>query len=135
MNVDLITLVNQFLALGGVGALIAVIVNILKAAGLVKDGQAPLFVTGLGIAGVIALLGLNIFRPGYDVNGLDETARQIAMLLEIILGFVVQILAARATHRGLAGTPVFGKSFTLEWEKAANILVEKEIERLKKEGK
>ena len=113
-GIDLVTLVNQFMALGGVGALIAVSVNILKAAGIVKDGQAPVYVTAGGILGMAGLLVLRLFQPGADLPGIDLAAQQIATVLEILLGFVVQILAARASHAGLAGVPLIGKSYSQE---------------------
>ena len=118
MEIDLLKLVNEFMALGGVGALIAVIVNILKAAGIVKDGQAPVYVTAGGILGMALLLVLRLFQPTADLPGIDLAAQQIATVLNILLGFIIQLLAARASHAGLAGVPVIGKSFTADREAA-----------------
>lgn len=50
----------EFAALVGFAALVSVIVNILKVAGVVKDGTADKWVAGFNLAGV---LGFAIFTP------------------------------------------------------------------------
>ena len=60
------TLLPQFLALGGVAALVTALVNAGKQFGLVKDGQAPTAALLLNALGFAALLLLNVFAPDFD---------------------------------------------------------------------
>ena len=71
---DIGTLVATLAALAGVGALIAVLVNIGKTAGLVKDGQATTYVAGLNLLALIGLFALKVFKPDFDIGGLDTPA-------------------------------------------------------------
>ena len=66
---DIVTVTGQFAALAGFGAVIALLVNIGKALGVVKDGQAQNFSLVLNLAGVAALVALRVFTPDLDVAG------------------------------------------------------------------
>ena len=105
-------LILQFGALAGAAALIAALVNALKAFGLVKDGDAPTWSAGLNLLGLAALLALKVFRPDLDVGALDAQVAQIAQALIVVLGFVVQLGLARQAHAWLRGVKVIGKSHT-----------------------
>ena len=111
---DIATLVSQFTALAGVGALIALLVNILKTFNVVKDGQAPSASLFLNLAGVTALILLRVFRPDLDVAGLDATAAAIASAGVTLFGLFVQLWGSRLAHMAVAGAPVIGKSRSLE---------------------
>ena len=111
---DIATLVSQFTALAGVGALIALVVNVLKTFGLVKDGQAPAASLLLNLAGVVALILLKVFKPDMDVAGLDATAAAIASAGVTLFGLFVQLWGSRLAHLAVAGAPVVGKSHSLE---------------------
>lgn len=109
---DLTSLAAQFAALAGAGALISALVNAGKAAGLVKDGQAPTIVTAFNILGVAGLLALRVFQPGADLAGMDATAGGIATALIAITGLVVQLGGSKLFHTLAKSTPVIGKSFS-----------------------
>ncbi len=113
-------LLKAFGALGGVGALIAVVVNILKTVGWVKDGQAPTVSTGLNLVGLILLFAVGVLKPDADVTGADRLAGDLAFVLTTVFGFVWQLVSARLTHQmALAGIAVIGKSYTMEKDRAA----------------
>jgi uncharacterized Tic20 family protein len=107
-------LVNQWQGLLGFGALVALIVNVLKTVGVVKDDSAGVVATALNVAGLIALLALKVFKPGADVAGLDALAAQIAQALSIVLAVVVQVIGSYATHKiaKAMNLPILGKSFS-----------------------
>jgi len=112
---------STFGSLGGVGALIAAIVNVLKTTGLVKDGQAPTWVVGFNLLGMILLFALGIFQPNADIAGMDETAGQLAVVLFTVFGFVWQLISSKVAHSALKGAPVLGKSYANEMSKAEMI--------------
>jgi hypothetical protein len=107
-------LFSQWIALAGAGALIACLINVGKALGWIKDGQAVTWSTGLNALGMIGLLLLQIFKPDVDLVALDGFASQVAQALMILFGLIAQMLSSKGTHIALKGVPVIGKSFTLE---------------------
>lgn len=106
-------LMGVFGALGGVGALIAALVNVLKTVGVVKDGQAPTVSTGLNLAGMVLLFAVGVIKPDFDLAGADKFAGDLAFVLVTVVGFVWQLIASRLTHeQALKGIGVIGKSFS-----------------------
>lgn len=109
---ELGNLVGQLGALVGVGALVAALVNIGKSAGLVKDGQAQVYSTGLNLVALVALFALKVWAPQIDVANLDATAGQIANAALVVFGLLVQLYGAKWAHGALTGVPGVGKSFS-----------------------
>lgn len=107
---DIGILLVQLFSLAGVGALIALIVNVLKAFNVVSDGNAPTFVTGLNILGLVALFLLNVFNPSADIAHLDAIASAIAQVGIAVLGLVTQILGSKVTHYAVKGSYLIGFS-------------------------
>ena len=110
---DLPSLLAQFMALAGVGALVALVVNILKTAGVVKDGDAPTWATGLNLAGLALLFFLKVFAPAADIGHLDGLAATIAQIGVLVLGLLTQLLGSKLGHVAVRGTWVIGKSYSL----------------------
>lgn len=106
-------LVVQYGSLVGVAAVIAVVINLLKVFGLVKDGQAPIYSTGLNVLCLAVLFALQIFAPEVDVAGVDATAAKFAEAAMVVIGFFVQIGGAKLVHSLLKGVPLVGKSHSL----------------------
>lgn len=109
---DLNALVIQLAALAGLGALIAALVNVGKQIGLVKDGTAQAWSTGLNLAALVGLFALNFFAPNADIAQLDGLAGQLAQWLTISAGLFVQLKGAQAGHAVLRGVPLIGKSYS-----------------------
>jgi len=107
-------LISTFLSLAGVGSLIAVLVNIGKTVGLVKDGQAANWSAGLNLAGLIALFTLQLLGKAELVPALDSQAGALASVLTALFGFIWQLIVSIKTHNTLKGTRVIGKSFSAE---------------------
>lgn len=112
---DLLALVIKFLAMGGVAAAVAAIVNVLKTLGVVQDGQAPTASLLLNLAGLVAMVLVGVFAPATDLGGLDETARGVAAVLIALLNLATQLGVSRLVHdKALKGMAVVGKSHAQE---------------------
>ena len=110
---DFASLVTQLMSLAGLGALIAVIVNILKFFNVIPEDKAMIVVTALNIVGMVALFALKVFLPNQDIGQLDAVAAGIAQVLVVVLGILVQIGASKLMHASVKGTPVLGHSGSL----------------------
>lgn len=106
------TLVAELGTLAGFGALVALIVNVLKTFKLVSDGQAPVWSTGLNILLLAGLFALNVYRPDIDPGQYDPIAAQLAQLGAMLLALFTQLGGARIAHNLLRGIPVVGKSYS-----------------------
>jgi hypothetical protein len=106
-------LVPVFMALAGWGSLVAILINLGKTIGLIKDGVAPKVNLVLNLAGFVVLAGLGLFNlitPEY----FDQVAGAVAAMLTAVIGLVTAYGAAAKTHGILsgAGLPVIGKSYS-----------------------
>ena len=110
----LLSFVEQLMALGGFAALIAVVINVLKTFGVVKDGQAGMWATVLNLAGLIGLVVAGIVAPEFEVAGLNAKFAQIAEILSLIFAFIMQNWISKGTHTVFSSgdVPVIGKSFS-----------------------
>jgi hypothetical protein len=110
----LVGLTVQFVSLLGVAALVAVIVNILKVFGVIKEGASAYWASGLGLVMFITVAVLGIFKPDLTPAFLNEAALKIATILTFILGFITQIAAAPLFHKALSSgsIPLLGKKLS-----------------------
>jgi hypothetical protein len=107
-------LVVEFAGLMGFAALVAVVINILKTFKVIGDGAATKWSTGLNLAGLVALMVYRFFQPETPVTGIDSSLASIANILTVVLAFVVQLGTSKVSHLALKGTPLIGKSYTLD---------------------
>jgi hypothetical protein len=112
------SVVPQFLALGGFAALIAVVVNVLKLFNVVKEDDAPKWVGGLNLLGILVMYGFRLFNPAFAFSALDPTMMEIATVATFILSYVAQLGISKITHLSIKGTPFIGKSYSLDAAKA-----------------
>lgn len=99
-------------ALGGFGALIGFIVNILKTVGLVKDGQAPNYVAGLNLLGLAGLLAARVYAPDLDLGAVDAQVQAFVDVALVVFAYVMQLLGSKLGHASVRGALVIGKSFS-----------------------
>jgi len=111
---DFMKLVEQLLALGGFAAIVAIVVNVLKAVGVVKDGTGGTWAAGFNLVGLIALYGLQIFAPELGTGAVDVHLAQVAEILSLIFSYVIQNWVSQGTHKVLSkgNVPLIGTSFT-----------------------
>ena len=100
------------LGMAGFGAFASALVNTLKALGVVKDGQAQVWLTGINLVGVVALYALNTFGIRYDLSYTNEVLSLTAQALVAVGQLLVALGASKAFHSLVRGTPLVGKSFS-----------------------
>jgi len=92
--------------MAGLGAFTSMLINLLKAVGLVKDGQAD---KAFKIADLIVFVIVTVIyltKTPVDWAQVDEWL----VLLTALLGYVVSVFSGEFTHDTIKGTPVIGYS-------------------------
>jgi len=107
---DFNELLTQWSALAGMAALIAVIINLLKLTGLVKDGDAQTWSAALNLLGLAALFVLRVIRPDVDPGRVDEQLGALAKIAMLIIAYISQLLTSKATHLAVKHIPLIGTS-------------------------
>ena len=104
-------LLAVFVTLGGVAALVAAVINVLKRFGVVTDGTAGNWSLVLNGVAFVLMVALGIFAKVTPVQ-FDAVAQQIATILIAILGLMAQFGFTLGIHRAVsaAGVPLFGYS-------------------------
>lgn len=104
-------LISDWVGLAGVAALIALLINIGKTAGLIKDGQAGTVSAGLNLLGLAGMFALRVFAPDADIPAIDAQLSSFAQVGLVVLTYVSQLLVSKGAHLAVKGVPVIGKSF------------------------
>mgnify|MGYP001768597225 CR=1 FL=1 len=119
---EIYNLVMSFGAMAGFAALVAVLINVLKTFGVVKDGDASKWSAILNLVGLVGLVVAKIVWPDLSTSGVDAIAGLVAGILVVVLGYVVQIVVSSKTHNALADAniPLLGKSYSREVSDAYN---------------
>ncbi len=105
-------LIAQYGGLVGVAAVVGLLVNVLKSAGVVQDGQAQTWSAGFNLVGMAGMLALKVFQPDFDFAGMDAQAAQFASVAAVVVGYILQLLSSKATNSAVRGVPIVGKSFS-----------------------
>ena len=101
-----------FASLAGVSSLVAVLVQIFKLVGLVRDGTANKWTAAFNLIAFIGLVYFGVFQPSVAVEVLDGYAAQIAQIALFVLGFVVQMTTSKPVYVAFksAQVPLLGTS-------------------------
>ena len=94
--------------LAGLGGLISVLVNLLKAIGLVKDGTSEQWVQGFNLVAFIAVAVVYFMKVQVDWAQIDGWLGVLATFI----GFVVQLFGSKVTYAVTRGAPVVGFSYS-----------------------
>ena len=97
-----------FAGLAGLGGLISVLVNLLKAIGLVKDGTSEQWVQGFNLIALIAVAVVYFMKVQVDWAQIDGWLEVLATFI----GFVVQLFGSKVTYAVTRGAPVIGFSYS-----------------------
>ena len=98
-------------ALVGIPALIVVLINVLKAAGVVKDGQAAGWSQNINAVVYIVLFGMAQFGFATNLAAIDTIAGTLAELGPGILAMIsIGHKLSGYLHDGFRGLPLIGKS-------------------------
>lgn len=102
------------LGLGGLGALVSIVVNILKRFGVIgPEEDANWWFQLFNLIAFIAVAVTVLFSIEVDWAEVDNWL----LLIGSFLGLVVQVLGGRLTYAALRGAPVIGFSYTLQKER------------------
>jgi len=100
------SLLEQVLALGGIGALVGLLIDLGKRFGVVGDGKAPIWNAGVNIV----LMALMLFLPELGIapnwGGIDSMAGWLYEIGLIILNLLGLLGGARLFHFTASGTPL-----------------------------
>lgn len=85
-------------ALVGVPALLALLIDVLKWAGLLPDGVAPKVSAGLNLLVLVVAAVILQFYPQVDVGGVDAALMEIVKFAALIFSYVIQIVETKSFH-------------------------------------
>ena len=94
--------------LAGLGGLISVLVNLLKAIGVVKDGTSERWVQGFNLLAFVAVAIVYFTKIQVDWAQIDGWLEVLATFI----GFVVQLFGSKVTYAVTRGAPVVGFSYS-----------------------
>ena len=105
-------LLVEFLSLGGVAALIAAVISVLKYFGVIGDGSAGNVSLTLSTLGFATMVFLKLFAPDVNIAGLNDFAQNASNIVLYVLGFFMMVgLPAKAYgFYKNAGFPFLGYS-------------------------
>lgn len=111
----------EFAALLGFASLLAILINILKlihinGKPIIADGQAQKWSLIGNLLGFLALYVFRLFDPITPLEGVDKVLLEISAVGSYILSVIAQLGISKLTHFIIRGTPVIGRSYTLEAE-------------------
>lgn len=93
--------------LGAAGSLVSMIVGVLKAVGLIKDGDSGKVAKILDLVLFVTVAVIYFLKITVDWS----TINAYFILAAYVIGLVLQIFSSEVTYRALKGTPVIGYSF------------------------
>ena len=85
-------------ALVGWPALVALVIDVLKFAGVVDDGTAGKWNLGLNLLGFIAVTIATGFYPDFDIPGFDAKLLEYVKIAAYVVMVVIQIVGTRVAH-------------------------------------
>ena len=105
---------TEFLLLiPGLGVLVSACVNIFKTVGLVGEGQGGNVVKVVNALLYLLFIGLPVFGVNMDWVGINVNFETAGDFLTIISMFFISVGSSDLFHKLFRGTPVIGKSFSL----------------------
>ena len=94
--------------MAGLGAFTSMLINLLKAVGLVKDGQSEQAFKIADLVIFVIVTVIYLTKAPVDWAQVDEWL----VLLTALLGYVVSVLGGQLTHSTIKGTPLIGYSYS-----------------------
>ena len=103
----------------GAGALIAIVINVLKYFGVVKDGEAPKWNAGLNLGLIVVFVAVQLIWPSQSLQVIDTNLGLVAAILSFVFGYVLEIGSSKVAHAAVSGIPLIGKSYTDDFVREA----------------
>jgi hypothetical protein len=83
---------------GAIAAAIALVIDLFKRFGLVKDGDAGKWSAALNLLGLTAFTVFFLFNPNVAFAEVDESLRLVMQVVGIVLALVLQLRTTPAVH-------------------------------------
>jgi hypothetical protein len=129
-------IVGVVLGMSGFGALVSALVNALKTAKVIKDGQASVWVTGLNLLGVVVLWGFGAAGVTVDLPAANGVLGLFAQVTAAGGELLLSLFGSRLFYSYSKGFPVLGKSYTMEADaKAAALAAAKPVNKFAPKNK
>jgi hypothetical protein len=94
--------------MAGLGAFTSMLINLLKAIGLIKDGQGDKAFKIADLVVFVAVAVVYLLKMQVDWAQVNEWL----VLLTALLGYVVSVFSGEFTHDTIKGTPLIGYSYS-----------------------
>jgi len=113
MNIEGLLVILAGLA--GVGTLVTFVVNTLKSAKIVKDGQGDIWATGLNLVALVAVFIVKGFFPDVELGDVDQWATKLTELGVTATPFILLLMkvVSNWSHGKVKGLPLIGKSHSV----------------------
>lgn len=98
MNITVEQVLSVIAALVGVPALLALLIDILKWAGVVQDENAGKISAAFNLIALIVTAVLLQFFPKVDIATLDQALLEIVKFAALIFQYMIQITMTKAAH-------------------------------------
>ncbi len=113
-GVELDTVLLIVDGLVGTFALIALLINVLKWAGVINDGSAGKWSAGANLAVVVTVAVVFRLYPSFDFGSIDAQIGEFARVVAIVFAYIIQIVGSRAVHLAMTrGLNIRAFSYTL----------------------
>lgn len=94
--------------LTALGAVVSMLINILKMVGVIKDGDSERWVQVANLIVFLVVATLYILKTPVNWGGVN----QLLEVIGVILGYLVQILGSKITYPLVKHTPVIGFTYS-----------------------
>lgn len=96
ISLDAIILIAESLV--GTFALISLLINVLKWAGVISDGDAGKWSAAGNLLVVVAVSVVFKIYPQFDFEGMDLKIAEFVKVAGVVFAYVIQIVGSKAVH-------------------------------------
>lgn len=100
-GVELDTILKICEGLVGTFALVALVINILKWAGVVKDGTAGVWSAVINLSVLITVTVVFKLYPAFDFGSVDAQIAEFAKVAGIVFAYLVQMIGSKSVHQAV----------------------------------
>jgi hypothetical protein len=86
-------------AMVGAQALISLLIDVLKWAGVIVEGAAGKWSAGLNLLGIVGIAVALAVDPSVDFPAIDSHLMIIAQFLTLVFGYIVQLVSTKRIHQ------------------------------------
>lgn len=81
-----------------IAALVALLVDVLKRFGVVKDGDAGRWAAGFNLLGLVGFSAYFFLNPAIGFDAVDAQLQNVLAIVQVLLGFVLQLFVSPKVH-------------------------------------